>query len=79
MLTDSANETFGDVVQIDETLVGGLNKNRHVDKKHKNTQGGKGKSIVFGARSITGKVKTLVIPNTEIGTILPVVQKWIDK
>jgi len=78
MLKDSAPETFTDVVQIDETLVGGLNKNRHADKKHKNTQGGKGKSIVFGARSITGKVKTLVIPNTEISTILPVVKNWIE-
>ncbi len=79
MLTDSAPEEFTDVVQLDETLVGGLNKNRHADKKHKNTQGGKGKAIVFGASSITGKVKTLVIPNTEIGTILPVVEKWVEK
>lgn len=79
MLKDSATEQFADVVQIDETLVGGLNKNRHADIKHKNTQGGKGKAIVLGAQSITGKVKTLVIPNTEIDTILPVVQKWVEK
>ncbi len=79
MLKDSALEQFTDVVQIDETLVGGQNKNRHADKKHKNTQGGKGTAIVFGAQSITGKVKTLVIPNTEINTILPVIKNQIEK
>ena len=78
MLTDTAPELLRDVVCIDETLVGGLNKNRHADKKHKNTQGGKGKAIVFGARNINGKVKTKVIPNCEIETILPMVQQWIE-
>jgi transposase-like protein len=79
MLIDSNPETFKTVVQIDETLVGGLNKNRHADKKHKNTQGGKGKSIVLGAVGINGKIKTKVISNTEIGTILPIIQKWVQK
>jgi transposase-like protein len=79
MLTDSNPETFNTVVQIDETLVGGLNKNRHADKKHKNTQGGKGKAIVLGAVGLNGKIKTKVIVNTEIATILPVIQKWVEK
>lgn len=79
MLTDSHPEQFKDVVQIDETLVGGLNKNRHADKKHKNSQGGSGKAIVFGARNLHGKVKTAVIPNCEINTLLPVVNNFIEK
>jgi transposase-like protein len=79
MLNDNSSEQFKDVVQIDETHVGGLNKNRHADKKHKNSQGGSGKAVVIGARSITGKVKTKVIPNTEIKTILPVVNEWVEK
>lgn len=65
------------MVQLDETLVGGLNKNGHADKKHKNTQGGKGKTIVLGAIGTNGKVKTCVIPNTEINTILPMVKQWV--
>jgi transposase-like protein len=77
MLRDDSNEQFQTVVQIDETLVGGLSKNRHADKKHKNTQGGKGKAIVLGAVGLNGKVKTAVIPNTEIITILPIIQKWV--
>lgn len=79
MLTDSYNEKFSTVTQLDETLVGGLNKNRHADKKHKNTQGGKGKAIVLGALGLNGKVKTKVIPNTEIATILPVVKEWVKE
>lgn len=79
MLTDNSNDPLTDVIQLDETLVGGLNKNRHADKKHKNTQGGKGKSIVIGAIGLNGKIKTKVIPNTEIATILPIVEKWIEK
>lgn len=62
---------------MDETLVGGLNKNRHADKKHKNTQGGKGKAIVLGAIGTNGKVKTCIIPNTEIKAILPMVKQWV--
>jgi transposase-like protein len=77
MLRDSHTEKFQNVTQIDETLVGGLNKNRHADKKHKNTQGGKGKAIVLGAVGLNGKVRTAVIPNTEIKTILPIIEKWV--
>lgn len=79
MLKDTKGEQLQDVVQLDETLVGGLNKNRHADKKHKNTQGGKGKAIVLGAVGINGKIKTTVIPNTEISTILPMVKKWVKE
>lgn len=35
--------------------------------------------MVLGATSITGKVKTLVIPNIEIKTILPIIQQWVKK
>lgn len=79
MLTDSHTDQFTDVVQIDETLVGGKNKNRHADKKHRNSQGASTKTVVFGARGLNGKIRTLVIPNTEINTILPVMNEWIEK
>lgn len=77
MLKENNPTQFENVVQLDETLVGGLNKNRHADMKHKNTQGGKGKAIVLGAIGTNGKVKTCVIPNTEIKTILPMVKQWV--
>jgi transposase-like protein len=79
MLTDNSSDQLKDVVQIDETLVGGLNKNRHADKKHKNAQGGAGKAVVIGALGLDGKLKAKVIPNTEITTILPVMNEWVEK
>ncbi len=63
------------VVQADETFMGGKNKNRHADKKVKNSQGRsvKDKTPVFGLADEKGKVKTQVIPNTQAETIKPII------
>lgn len=79
MFRISAPEMLTDVVQFDETRVGGKNKNRHSDKKKPHSQGGAGKTIVLGARGICGKVKTEIIPNTESDTIVPIVEAWVPK
>lgn len=47
-------------VEADETYVGGLEKNRHTNKK-KDAQGGAGKAIVFGAVERGGEVQASVI------------------
>lgn len=47
-------------VEADETYVGGLEKNRHKDKK-KDAQGGAGKAVVFGAVERGGAVQSRVI------------------
>jgi transposase-like protein len=75
----SAPDMLVDVVQLDEVYIGGKNKNRHADKKKEGSQGGAGKTMVFGARGICGKVKTQVIPNAESDTIIPIVEKWVEK
>jgi transposase-like protein len=79
MYKETAPEMLCDVVQLDETLVGGKNKNRHANKKVPNSQGrsGKDKTTVFGARSLSGKVRTQVIPDVEADTIKPIVEKWV--
>lgn len=78
---DSAPEMLVDVVQLDETLVGGKNKNRHADKKIPNSQGrsSKDKTPVFGARGLCGRIKTQVIPDAEAATIIPIVEKWVKE
>lgn len=81
MLKDTQPGLLKDVVQLDETLVGGKNKNRHQDKKIPHSQGrsSKGKTTVFGARGLTGQVRTQVVPNCESNTLVPIVNKWVEK
>ena len=80
-------ECFGDVngtkldgvVQIDETFVGGKNKNRHWDKKVKNSQGRsfKDKTPVFGMLQKKGKVVAKVVKDTKAGTLRKEINKTI--
>lgn len=69
-----------DVVQADEVFVGGLNKNRHADKKIENSTGRsfKGKIPVLGVMQENGVVNTAVIPNTQAVTIKPIIQEMVQ-
>lgn len=71
MLKDKAPSMLRNVVEVDETYVGGKNKNRHADKRKKDSQGGAGKTPVFGAVQRHGKVITKVVPDTLHSTLLP--------
>ena len=77
MLKDKAAEQLGNMVEADETYIGGRESNnnqsryqkrlKHEAKKagtHKGTQGGAGKTIVAGMVERGGKVVTKVVPNT---------------
>lgn len=58
-------EKFDGVVEVDETYVGGKNKNRHRNKKVKHSQGRstKDKAPVFGILQRNGKVFVKVVKN----------------
>jgi len=75
-ITDKMGGSF----QADETFVGGKNKNRHADKKVKESQGRsvKDKTPVFGLMQDGGKVHTTVIPNTKAKTIKPIIEKMVE-
>lgn len=66
--------------EVDETFVGGKNKNRHADKKVKESQGRsvKDKTPVFGLLN-NGQVSTEVVANTKAETLKPIIASMVEK
>lgn len=69
----SDNDQLDNEVEIDETFVGGKNKNRHTDKKVENSQGRsfKDKTPVLGMIERKGKLIAKVINDTKGETLTP--------
>lgn len=68
-------------VEIDESFVGGKNKNRHKDKKVEKCQGRsyKDKVPVFGILERGGKAIAKVVPNTQSKTLVPIIKNNVEK
>lgn len=68
-------------IEMDETFVGGKNKNRHRNKKVPKCQGRsfKDKTPVFGMVERGGRLITQVLRDTSQSSITPIVLKWVDR
>lgn len=67
------------VVEVDETFVGGKNKNRHKDKKVPMCQGRsfKDKTPVLGILQRGGPLMCFVIPDTKTASIQPILKRIV--
>ena len=64
------NGQFAGPVEADETYIGGLEKNKHADKKLRAGRGTVGKTAVVGVKDrATNKVKTQVVEDTKANTL----------
>ena len=80
-MSNDDNQQVQDEVEIDETFVGGKNKNRHKDKKVEKCQGRsfKDKVPVFGMIERGGLLIAKVVTDTKATTLLPIIQGYVKK
>lgn len=74
------DEALPSEIEVDETYVGGKNKNKHYHKKTKQAQGRNctDKVPVFGIMKRGGNVYTKVVPNVKAETLKPIIYSLVE-
>jgi len=66
---DTYNEPLSGDVEVDETFVGGKDRNKHADKREHRGRGPIGKVAVMGLLARHGEVRAKVVPSGKRGTL----------
>jgi transposase-like protein len=69
----------GKTVEIDETFVGGLEKNKHRSKRQHVGTGGAGKEAVFSLVERGGKVRSHHVPAVTAATLRPILKAQVHE
>lgn len=76
MLTDNSPELLNEIVEVDETYIGGSESNKHASKR-KVKGGASGKAMVLGAIQRKGKLKVKVIAQTNSEEVTATIREFI--